>query len=750
MATLVVRLPDGTENEHEVAGELKLGRQQGCDILLTEGGVSRTHARVFDEGGTVFIEDLGSANGTFVDGERIAEPTPLTSKSEVVLGDYTLSLKAEAPSRGSGARKAAKSAPPAEDVAVGSEGAGARATRALPSIKSKSPAGPGAPKRPARPAAPSRPGGAAGGGGSTGPMLRGLVGPWAGRTYPLRGKVIVGRQPPAAVMLEDDSVSRRHAELEAGPSGVTVKDLGSANGTLLNGEPLGPEPVPLEPGDQLQFGVVEMSFDMEEAALAVPTRRGSGPIPTRRGAGGAAAAAAEEDAAPPGRKKLLVAAGGVMALLVVAAVVKVALPGGGAADVDTGPAAPVDPTEQVQELLSECRSYASSELGAPNWARAEEVCTKALDLDPIHPEANTLIRRIKLEKESYEHYSAGEKLLQRLKPEEALESFRKIQKESEYFRRARGKAREAAEQVTKRAQEDCRLYLRNSQWSAAVPRCQVYMAVWCQSQSRESLQPPLGYTLKLEGRLRRNEWRPKDSLFVKFLMARQRLDPNAAPWTCPASDVLEYDDQPTDPRSIVDAAVKKRYTNKLLQAAVMDYWTGRGSEALATLQALRRNYEAAQFHAQADELLKTMSTVDQLFKGGQSYLAADDPEKAAEPFREALDLDKQLMQELAESKPSFYRRNILQDMADKSYQRGKAWADRQDKRRACKVWKLGFAFYAGNPDLNKAAAFCSSLALATFKGSGGCPDLAAAMDYAVKGDGVEELVVEKKKEWSCP
>ncbi|MFP2932463.1 FHA domain-containing protein, partial [Pyxidicoccus sp. 3LG] len=99
MATLVVRLPDGTENEHEVTGELKLGRQQGCDILLTEGGVSRTHARVFEDGGTVLIEDLGSANGTFVDGERIAEPTPLTPQSEVVLGDYTLRLKVSAPSR---------------------------------------------------------------------------------------------------------------------------------------------------------------------------------------------------------------------------------------------------------------------------------------------------------------------------------------------------------------------------------------------------------------------------------------------------------------------------------------------------------------------------------------------------------------------------------------------------------------------------------------------------------------------------
>ncbi|WP_342381505.1 FHA domain-containing protein [Myxococcus stipitatus] len=744
MSTLVVRLPDGTENEYEVAGELKLGRQPGCDILLTEGGVSRTHARVFSEAGTVFIEDLGSANGTFVDGERIGEPTALTPQSEVVLGDYTLQLKA-APARGSGSRRSAKSAP-AEGMPVGAEGPGARSTRALPSIKTAKGPGGGAPagaalaKRPAKPVGtpPSA---------SSGPMLRGMVGPWAGKTYPLKGKVLVGRLPPAGIVLEDDSVSRKHAELEATSSGVVVRDLGSANGTLLNGDPLGPEPVELQEGDQLQFGVVELSFEAPQAAdPAVPSRRGAGgPPPSRR-----------RDAAQGGgdadrRKKLLMVGGGVVGVLLFAGIVKAMLPGTPAEDaMPVGQGGNADPAQQVADLLSECRSYASSELGAPNWAKAEQTCSAVLDIDPINTDANTLIRRIKLESDAFGHFSTGEKLLQRLKPEEALESFRKIPRESEYFRRARSKASEAAEQVTKRAQDDCKRYLRDSQWSAAVPRCQTYMAVWCQNQPRDDLQPPLGFTLRLEGRLRKNEWRPKDPLFVKFLISRLKLDPNAIPWTCPVAEVLNRDNLPTDPKVVVQETVNKRYTNKLMQAAMMDYWFGRGSEALATLQKLRSNYESAQFHAAADEMMKTMSTVDQLFKSGQSYLAADDPEKAAEPLREALEVDKSLMLELAESKPSFYRRSILQDMADKAYQRGRHWADREDKRRGCKLWKLGFSFYAGNSDLNKAAGFCSTLALNTFRGASTCADLAIVLDLAVKGDGVEDMVIAKKKELGCP
>lgn len=748
MPTLVVRLPDGTENEYEVAGELKLGRQQGSDILLTEGGVSRTHALVWEDGGTVFIEDKASANGTFVDGERISEPTPLTPQSEVVLGDYTLRLKAAAPARSTGARRAARPAPVPDDMPVGAEGAGARATRAVPSLKKAPGEGAALAKRPVRSAKPAGGPGPAAPSGGAGPLLRGMVGPWAGKTYPLKGKVLVGRQAPAPVLLEDDSVSRKHAELEATPAGVTVRDLGSANGTLLNGEPLGPEPATLQPGDQLQFGVVEMTFEADEV-LNAPVRRGSGPAASR-GAGGADEEGGVDPAAK--RKKLLVVAGGAVALLMVAAVAKSTV--GGSGSVEPGMPAPMaeDPTAKIQELLSECRSYSSSELGStPNWTRAEELCTEALNLDPIHPEANTLIRRIKLERESSENFAQGEKLLQRLKPDEALAAFRKIPKESEYFRRARAKAREAAEEVTKRAQDDCKQYLRDSQWSAAVPACQQYMAVWCQKQPREALQPPLGYTLKLEGPIRKkkNEWRPADKLFVSFLIARQKVDPSVAPWVCPVAEVLNQEELPTDPRSVVEAAMKQRFSNKAMQAAMMDYWAGRGSEAFATLRNLRSNYEAAQFHAQADELLRQVSTVDQLFKNGGSHLSADDPEKAAEPFREALEVDKALMLDLAESKPSFYRRSMLQDMADKAYARGKHWADREDKRRACRVWKLGFGFYAGNPDLNKAVGFCSTLALQTFRNSGGCPDLMAVLDYAVKGDGVEEMVVEKKKEWSC-
>ncbi|GMU01848.1 hypothetical protein KH5H1_59680 [Corallococcus caeni] len=735
MATLVVRHPDGTEHEHEIAGELKIGRQQGNDLVLTEGGVSRQHARVYVEGGAVYIEDGGSQNGTFVDGERIEGPTALTPGSQVLLGDYELKLKGSARSSSSGRRAAT---PPPGDPATLAD-APVKGTRAMPSIRAKATQNGAAKPEGALAKRPSRPqpaGGAAAGAGA-GPVLKGMTGPWAGKSFPISGTLLVGRAPPAAVILDDDSVSRKHAEVRREGAAVRARDLGSANGTLLNGELLGEEFVDLQPGDVLQFGVVEMTYEASDT----PARRpGTGAVPPRRGS--------RAEPAADSKRKLLVVAGGVVALLAVAAVVKSSV-GAPQKAPKAGPAAPLDPAQQVQELLSECRSYASNEMGAPNWDRAESTCEQALDMDPINAEANTLVRRIKLEKEAFGNFEAAKKAIELNREKEALTLLRKIPKESEYFRRARSKARETAEQFVERAKDDCKRYLNNSQWGPAVPRCQEYMEVWCQKQSKEDLEPPIGQTLRLEGGLRKNDWRPKDAMFVKFLVARTRVDRNAAPWTCPVSDILASDELGPDQASEVRAMFTKRYAPKLVQAAMMDYWTGRGSESVATLQKLRAKVDQAEFHSLADELIRDVSNVDQLFKTGESALTNEDPERAVAPFKEALATDKRIMAELAESHVSFYRKNIFQDMAAASYLRGKHFADREDRRRGCRIWKLGFDFYKGNTDLNRVVAFCSTQAQNALSGVGSCSDLAMVEDYAVPGDGIAEQVAAKKAELKC-
>ncbi|QRK07548.1 FHA domain-containing protein [Archangium violaceum] len=756
MPILVVRHPDGSESEHEFSGELKVGRQEGTnDLILAEGGVSRRHSRFYEEGGKVMVEDVGSANGTFVDGERITGMVVLTPRSQVQLGEYGLRLKAPAARSATGQRRAAK---PAGGVPEQLGSQSPRATRAMPAVKRPAP-GAGGPSSLARRPRPAPTASAGGEEGEQGLVLKGLTGPWANQKFPVKGKLIVGRQAPAAVLLEDDSVSRKHAEVEATPEGAVLRDLGSANGTLVNGEPMGTHPVELQPGDVITFGMVEVVVESAGGASSLPVRRGRSEVPSRRGSGAEAARDVEAPAAegiPASRKRLLVVAASVVGLLLAAGIIKSATGGGGADDVAAarvkkGPPPP-SPAEQVQEALSQCRSYSSTELGSePDWARAEAACTKALDVDPINAEANTLMRRIKLEKEAAEYFAQGLKSLGRLKEEEALDFFKKIPKDSSYFRRAKPKVLEAVEKVTKRSLDDCKRYLRGNQWSAAVPRCEIYMNFACQKMSREELQPPIGFTLVLDRsrRLGRTEWRPKDKLYLDFLIARKRLDPNAAPWHCPVSDIFFEDEAAPDPKKLVEDAFKQRFPHKFMVAAMVDYWAGRGTEAYATLQKLRSNYELSQHHGQTDELLRDVGNVDQLYKNGQGFLQNEDVEKAAEPLLEALDVDKRLMAEQAESRPSFYRRNIQQDMASKAITRGKYWQERGDARRACRIWKLGFRFYAGNTDLNSQVGRCSTRGLKTFKEAQTCEDLDAVLDFSVPGDGLDEKVAAMKKENGC-
>src|ERR1043166_1354175 len=93
-----------------------------------------------------------------------------------------------------------------------------------------------------------------------------------GRTWESSAMLLIGRLDPLEIVLEDNSVSRYHAEVRATERGWRVRDLGSTNGTRLNGVRLGNGQWPLRARDLLQFGevavVVETVNDGEpEAAL---------------------------------------------------------------------------------------------------------------------------------------------------------------------------------------------------------------------------------------------------------------------------------------------------------------------------------------------------------------------------------------------------------------------------------------------------------------------------------------------------
>lgn len=757
MATLVIRHPDGTQQDYDLTSEATVGRADGNELVLPEGGVSRRHARFFIDGDQVAVEDLGSANGTYVDGERIDGPTVLGPRAQVVIGDYEVSLKPAGQKRASGARAATRRASgvrgpgPQETTSQLPPVKAARATRQLPSTK-KDPSAPGA-------ALARRPAGAKSGAGTSGPSLRGLTGPWANKLYPIRGTAVVGRVAGVQIQLEDESVSRRHAEVERSGNSVVVRDLGSANGTTVNGDPVEGD-VELQPGDIVQFGMIELSFEVgDEEAFAAPTRRGGAAgaraSGTRRGV-----AAADSDApAGGGKKKRLLIVGALVGVVAVAAVgAKVA--GGGAGGEAVGPGGPqtvnnqlppLDPKEQVEQLLSECRSYSTSELGQePKWDKALEACEKARALDPINTTVLQLLQKIETERACQVHYDQGRKFMNLLREEEALAEFGKINSECSYYRIVKPKAREAIAAVKKKAAEDCKQYASRNFWEQAEPRCETYMKFACQGMSETELLAPPGANVDLWGRkCRKNCWRPKDPMFLNLLRAREKKDPQAPPWMCPPTPLFDDDIKIADPRKQIEGIFKEQFKEPLIREAMQLYWEGKGSEAVIKLHKLRAQSKKVEYHQQADELRKDIDAISNLYRVGSGFLGEGEIERAAENFRDVLEMDKKVLGALATDKPGFYRRAIEQEMADQAYKLGKDWADRGDFRKACRLWKLGFGFFRGQPDLNRAVGVCSNRGAGALKGAQSCDDLRVVLDYAVDGDGLKERVEPQQKEWNC-
>ena len=81
----------GQEQTHEIVkDEVVVGRSTECDIQIPENSVSRKHARIFRDGDQWRVTDLGSSNGTFVDGQRLTPDVPslVRDRGDLRFGTY--------------------------------------------------------------------------------------------------------------------------------------------------------------------------------------------------------------------------------------------------------------------------------------------------------------------------------------------------------------------------------------------------------------------------------------------------------------------------------------------------------------------------------------------------------------------------------------------------------------------------------------------------------------------------------------
>ena len=91
---VVVEPDDARGTSFPLDGELTIGRAQGCAVVLpSDTFVSQMHARVFRRGDDYWVEDLGSTNGTLVNGRKVDGAVPLRRGDRVQVGRSVLELK---------------------------------------------------------------------------------------------------------------------------------------------------------------------------------------------------------------------------------------------------------------------------------------------------------------------------------------------------------------------------------------------------------------------------------------------------------------------------------------------------------------------------------------------------------------------------------------------------------------------------------------------------------------------------------
>jgi ABC transport system ATP-binding/permease protein len=235
---------------YEIApGEITIGRAPSNNLVVDEGAVSKVHARIERTRDQLVLEDLGSANGTFVNGARLTAAF-LKDGDAVSLGNvetFRIVIEMGEVTSASGRHTA---------FAAGGSATGrlrfsaewktrldwSSGEREEPALGAAAP-----PVKPAGPIATVR-----------------LTGSRTNLSVTQPGAYTIGRSREVELRVDHPSVSRKHARLILGDDRVMVylQDHGGANGTRHNGKEV-EKLAPLADGDTIGLGEVDLKVELD-------------------------------------------------------------------------------------------------------------------------------------------------------------------------------------------------------------------------------------------------------------------------------------------------------------------------------------------------------------------------------------------------------------------------------------------------------------------------------------------------------
>jgi pSer/pThr/pTyr-binding forkhead associated (FHA) protein len=253
-----------------VREEITIGRQEGNTIRLTERNVSRRHARLMRQNGHVVVEDLGSSNGTRINGERISGQSTVKDGDLIQIGDYDLALQSDVAAAARPQRTVTAELAPEEMEASAAEAeTEAEAPVAEQEEGDEEEAAPAPTAEQRRHSTAiikmdqvegSRSRKVQDLEAEEAPRLVVLSSEFKGQEYAcIRTEMKIGRTEDNDIVIDHRSLSRTHAKLVREDNGEwRILDMQSANGMTVNGEPYAQ--ASLNPGDTIELGHVKLRF----------------------------------------------------------------------------------------------------------------------------------------------------------------------------------------------------------------------------------------------------------------------------------------------------------------------------------------------------------------------------------------------------------------------------------------------------------------------------------------------------------
>lgn len=228
--------------------QLKMGRLRSNDIVLSSPSVSRQHAQVLKVNDSLFLIDLESGNGTFLNGERIPPKVQKVLKNGDLVRIEEFDIEVQIPeSKETNSEKTSHKLDTKQLIEEATD-PGILEVKMIQKVLSA-----------------MQP--------DQCPGLEIVAGPGKGQKVLLKddkGQVTLGRGKKCNFILPSDAVSRQHALVKKTWTAVTLTDLNSSNGTFLNKKRV--EKANLSDGDLISLGDITLKFfnpqevDLEELA----------------------------------------------------------------------------------------------------------------------------------------------------------------------------------------------------------------------------------------------------------------------------------------------------------------------------------------------------------------------------------------------------------------------------------------------------------------------------------------------------